>query len=354
MSDLAAPRKTHWFVKENAAGLSIQRAPKLNPEKTIAGAVGERFNEYRREWQRTETFSYVPDYPLHLDVDTNYTCNLRCSMCPHGAPGKAIKYEHRLLDFNLYWDVIRDGAEKGLAAVRLGMTGEPLLRRDIVDFVDAARQAGLVDIMLISNGMLLTPELSSRLIDAGLTRLQVSLDAVTQETYQKLRQGGCLETVKNNIEEFLKIRDGIKGKDIPVLRVSFVRTSVNAHEQDAFEDYWEPHANYVSIQEYADLVGTPESMALIPADRKVIDEFRCPDPFQRMALFVNGDLFGCCSDHGREYPWGNAFQDDVGAVWRSDTAERLRDLHVQGHWWRHPACRACGLASVARLPAGAD
>jgi len=106
-------------------------------------------------------------------------------------------------------------------------------------------------------------------------------------------------------------------------------------------------------EEYADLVGTPESMALIPPDRKVIDQFRCPDPFQRMALFVNGDLFGCCSDHGREYPWGNALQDDVGAVWRSEVASRLRDLHRQGRWYDHPACRACGLASVARLPATA-
>ncbi len=349
---MSVEMQDHAFVKENAAGLAIQKSRQSDPEAILARNLGPAFGEYRRRWRETDDFRQVPAWPLHLDVDTNYSCNLRCAMCPLGVPGHELPYGTRLLDKKLYARVIQEGADQGLCSIRLGLTGEPLLRGDIVEFVDIARRAGLLDIMLITNAMLLTPDMSGRLIDAGLTRLQVSIDAVTAPTYAQLRRGGDYETVINHVAGFIETRERA-GVELPLLRVSFVRTAVNQHELEAFEDYWQPRADYVAIQEYADLVGTPESMALIPDDRKVIDQFRCPDPFQRMALFVNGDLFGCCSDHGRDYPWGNAFQDDVGTVWRSEVAARLRDLHRQGRWYDHPACRACGLASVARLPATA-
>jgi radical SAM protein with 4Fe4S-binding SPASM domain len=339
----------HVFLKENAAGLAVQRSRLRDPEAVLTANLGDRYTAYRRMWRQSENFQIVPDWPLHLDVDTNYSCNLRCAMCPLGVPGREVPYGNRLLDKKLYARVITEGAARGLCAVRLGLTGEPLLRGDILEFVDLARRAGVVDIMLITNGLLLTPEISRRLIDAGLTRLQVSLDAVTAETYARLRRGGDFETVMNNVAGFLAARDEA-GSDLPLLRVSFVRTAVNAPELDTFEDYWQDRADYVAVQEYADLVGTPESQALIPADRREVMDFRCPDPFQRLSLFVNGDLFGCCADHGREYPWGNAHRDEVGRVWRSRAAENLRDLQRQGRWYDHPACRKCGLASVARLP----
>jgi radical SAM protein with 4Fe4S-binding SPASM domain len=339
----------HVFLKENAAGLAVQHSRRWDPEAVLTENLGARYVEYRRQWRESEQFGAVPDWPLHLDVDTNYSCNLRCVMCPLGVPGRELPYGARLLDKRLYARVIEEGAARGLCAVRLGLTGEPLLRGDILDFVDIARRAGLVDIMLITNGMLLTPEISRRLIEAGLTRLQVSIDAVTAPTYAKLRRGGNFETVVRNVAGFLAARDEA-GSDLPLLRVSFVRTAVNNHELEAFEDFWQDRADYVSVQEYADLVDTPESAALIPSDRREMTDFRCPDPWQRLALFVNGDVFGCCSDHGREYPWGNAFRDDIGHIWRSKAAETLRGLQQRGEWYRHPACRACGLASVARLP----
>ncbi len=346
---MTAEVQGHVFLKENAAGLAVQRSRRRDPEAVLTENLGARYVEYRRQWRRTEDFLSVPDWPLHLDVDTNYSCNLRCAMCPLGVPGRELPYGNRLLDKKLYARVIAEGAARGLSAVRLGLTGEPLLRGDILEFVDIAREAGLVDVMLITNGLLLTPDISRRLIGAGLTRLQVSLDAVTAETYARLRRGGNYQTVIRNVSAFIEARDRA-GVELPLLRVSFVRTAVNAPELPAFEDFWQDRADYVAVQEYADLVGTPESRALIPADRREVPDFRCPDPFQRLALFVNGDLFGCCSDHGREYPWGNAHRDDIGRVWRSRAAEDLRALQARGEWYRHPACRACGLASVARLP----
>ena len=349
MSNHQAAFTEHAFVKQNAAGLAVQRARRKNPEDILAQHLGQPFVDYRRRWKESESFETVPPFPIHLDVDTNYTCNLRCSMCPLGEAGRAVGYDVKSLDKDLYARVIEEGAKKGLASVRLGLTGEPLMRPDIIDFIDLAREAGLVDIMLITNGMLLTAGLSIRLINSGLTRLQVSIDAVTEDVYRQIRRRGSLDQVQRNIDSFLKLRRQ-SGQDLPLLRVSFVRTAVNLHQREEFEDLWHQKADYVSIQEYADLLGTPESRALFPDDRTRTTTFKCPDPFQRLALFVNGDLFGCCSDHGRTYPWGNANVDRIEDVWHSEAAKELREIHRHNRWYDHPACRECGVNSVAILP----
>jgi radical SAM protein with 4Fe4S-binding SPASM domain len=122
--------------------------------------------------------------------------------------------------------------------------------------------------------------------------------------------------------------------------------SLNTGEKDAFYDFWKERADYVSIQAYANILER-EDTAFFADQRPLAAAFRCPDPWQRMSLFVNGDLFPCCSDFGRLAPLGSARDTTVARVWSSESARRLRRLHRQGRWSEEPVCRRCALASTA-------
>ena len=96
--------------------------------------------------------------------------------------------------------------------------------------------------------MLLTQKISNELIDSGLTRLQISIDAVSEETYQKVRPGGKLKTVITNLQNFLELK---KLKKItPLTRVNFVKTSLNESELDRFISYWSNKVDMIGVQEF--------------------------------------------------------------------------------------------------------
>jgi len=315
-----------------------------SPDQLLIDLLGPVFREYRQAWRASEKFDFRPDWPMHLDVDTNYTCNLRCVMCPLGVSGFPVSYPQRFLDFDLYETVITEGAANGLASIRLGITGEPLLRSDILDFVRLAKEKRIPDIMLITNGMRLEPAMSRALIEAGLTRLMVSIDAATPETYNRIRIGGDLNRVVRHVLDFLKLRREMNTR-LPLLRVSFVKMSFNEAEIEEFEKFWADKADYISFQEYANLLERPDT-AYFPTRRHQAVSFRCPDPWQRMSLYVNGDLFPCCSDFGRLAPVGNAYDTPVAEVWLGAGTEYFRQIHKNGHWRESSVCRRCALSST--------
>jgi hypothetical protein len=317
------------------------------PDDALAPRFGSRYRAYRRAFEAAERMEHHPDWPLHLDVDTNFTCNLACVMCPAGAGGFPASYPNKWLDRDLYRRVLDEGREHNLAALRLGITGEPLLRPDIVDWVRMARDAGVMDVMLITNAQALTPTRSAELIDAGLTRLQVSLDAVRPETYRRIR-GGDLTVAVRAVENFLEQRNR-RGLDLPLVRVSMIEMSLNQGEVEAFQSHWTDRADHVSIQAYANILERQET-AFFPDRPARAPAFRCSEPFTRLSLLVNGDMFPCCSDFGRLAPLGRAGDESVFEVWNGSAAQRLRDLHAQGQWRRHPICRRCAEASTGGHP----
>ena len=318
-----------------------------SPDEILTRALGPAYTEYREKWRATENFSLETDWPLHLDVDTNYTCNLRCVMCPLGAGGFAKEYWEKQLDFKLYRLVVSEGAARGLSSIRLGITGEPLLRPDIFDFIRLARDLGIPDIMLITNGILLDRRVSRKLIEAGLTRLMVSIDAVKPDTYSRIRRGGRLERVVGGVLGFLSLREEM-GLEIPLVRVSFINMSLNAGERENFEDFWTGRADYLSFQEYANILER-EDTNFFNGPVKWPAQFRCADPWQRMSLFVDGSLFPCCSDFARLSPVGDARRASVAEVWKSEEVRRLRRLHAEGRFREDPICRRCAAAVNPRL-----
>ncbi|WP_263971284.1 radical SAM protein [Chlorobium phaeovibrioides] len=95
----------------------------------------------------------------------------------------------------------------------------------------------------------MTPEVSKKLIDAGLTRIQISVDAVDVEVYNKIRPGGDLEKVIKNIKSLVDIKKEVHSIT-PLVRVNFVRTEVNESQLSSFIAYWRDKVDMIGIQEY--------------------------------------------------------------------------------------------------------
>ena len=189
----------------------------------------------------------------------------------------------------------------------------------------------------------------------------VSLDAVSQSTYDRIRVGGDLVRVKANIERFLAVRNEL-GARLPVLCVNFVKMSLNEAELPAFVEAWTGVADYLAIQEYMNPFPDGQRDELWPESRQPNLDFKCSHPWQRMKVSYNGTVFPCCSFYAdeqvnipseqrstrRDIVIGNLDDGGVAALWKSPAMTSLRTLHQEGRWADHPVCRLCVRNSVLK------
>ena len=120
----------------------------------------------------------------NLRISVTDRCNIRCFYC---MPADNVEFmpKENLLSFEEIERVVRIGTALGIDRVRL-TGGEPLVRRDLHVLVrKLAAIPGIIDIGLTTNGILLE-EQAQDLRDAGLKRLNISLDALDPEIFRKV------------------------------------------------------------------------------------------------------------------------------------------------------------------------
>ncbi len=122
--------------------------------------------------------------PLMVDWAITEVCNLNCKHC-RGFPKGELSTERAR---KLIGEIA--GIKPGWVIVE---GGEPLLRKDLFELLGLMRQNRL-EVHLITNGMLLSPQIITRLKQLGV-RVMVSIDSATKETYESIRNGASFERV---------------------------------------------------------------------------------------------------------------------------------------------------------------
>ena len=151
-----------------------------------------------------QTFSMTPltdnfgRQHTYLRVSVTDRCNFRCTYClPE--EGLAWMPKDTLLSYEEIERVVRCVVGMGVTRIRL-TGGEPTLRRDLVTLISALSEIeGLQDLSMTTNGHRLE-ELAPALADAGLNRVNISLDTLDPEAFAKISRGGDLGRVLRGIE----------------------------------------------------------------------------------------------------------------------------------------------------------
>lgn len=133
----------------------------------------------------------------YLRLSVTDLCNLRCVYCmpESGVP----KRDHEdILSIEEIEEIVRASAQCGISKVRV-TGGEPLVRRGIVEICQRiAAIDGVEELCMTTNGVLL-PKFAAPLKDAGVDRLNISLDTLDPEKYTTITRGGKLTDVMGGI-----------------------------------------------------------------------------------------------------------------------------------------------------------
>ena len=142
----------------------------------------------------------APTPPRSVRLSLTDRCDLACIYCrPHTHDGY-LRAEERL-DLDAWKTMVTGLVRAGVARVRL-TGGEPLLHRDVVAVVGFLHTLGLEDIALTTNATRLAA-LARPLRDAGLRRINVSLDSLDPERFARMTRGGDLAGVLEGVDAAL-------------------------------------------------------------------------------------------------------------------------------------------------------
>ena len=290
--------------------------------------------EFKRSGERFAPL--VPEFAEMVLIEVTTRCNLACSHCPHS---ELATHDGFLgdIDASLYRKIVDEIAPFPDTWLRPFNGGEPMLRRELPEMIRYAKDKGIRNIAITSNGTLLTARMRKDLIEAGLDHLEVSIDAATEETYQEIRHAPMFQRVVDNTLRY--IEESKRVSAARTVMVSFVVQAANRQEIAAFHSFWRGKADAVYLREYHqhnNLVVRQSSPAVNSPEYR----HPCPYIFERLIVHHNGKVRFCEADWEAKHAIGDARTQSLLEIWQGESYRRLREQHIAGTF-DHPFCRNC-------------
>lgn len=145
--------------------------------------------------------------PFTVYIEQTRYCNFKCFYCIHstrdikGGEFQQLGHTVKHMEFDMYTKIIEQLSEfpKGIKRIVFSGLGEPLMNPKLSEMIKMAVDAKIADrVEIITNGVLLTPELSNNLIQAGITHINISVQGINAEQYKNT----C--GVKIDFEQFIQ------------------------------------------------------------------------------------------------------------------------------------------------------
>ncbi|MCU7834973.1 MAG: radical SAM protein [gamma proteobacterium symbiont of Taylorina sp.] len=288
------------------------------------------FKDYcvnRYQWFKYPEWQYIAPFPLHVDFEASYHCNLKCEMCfrPH-IENK--DYGH--MDFELYKKGIDECVENGLYSIRLSWRGESTLNPRLVDMIRYAKEKGIKEVSMISNGSQFKKEkLAREVIEAGLDYLTISVDGL-EDHYNKTRHPLNYRKTIETIRKFYELKNKI-GNGYPMLKVQGIWIYLKSN----------PNQYYNDFKDITDSICFgPENDYSIEEVKKIPD-FVCQYPWQRISITWNGEVPLCIGDWGQNNTIGDFKKETIKQIWLGENMTKVRELHSSSHYLELKACQRC-------------
>lgn len=158
-----------------------------------------------------DSYGRTVDY---LRVSVTERCNFRCQYCMPEKPFSWVPRED-ILSFEHLFEFIKVAIDQGITKIRI-TGGEPLLREDLDQFIKMIYEyKNDIDLAMTTNAFLLK-NAAQKLYDAGLRRLNVSIDSLKPEVAETIAKKDVLKNVLEGVEEALKVGLKVKVNMVPM------------------------------------------------------------------------------------------------------------------------------------------
>ncbi len=320
------------------------------------GKVGTRYTN-----DRTRLENVIPlDTPYLVFMDPSSACNFKCKFCPCGGANKEYWGENKKTSVMSY-ETARKAIDdlslfpSRIKTLRFYKEGEPLVNKRLPDMIHYARKKDVCErIDFTTNGSLLSHDLGLALADAGVDRMNISVEALDSDGYyevsgvkmdfkQYLQNLRFFYEHRNGCHVFIKISDFGLGKHTKEEFYSIFENVCDEMAVEHVSNVWpgfEVKRELKQTDEY-DIYGAKMS------ERPEVQV--CPYLFYSMCVNSDGSVSSCLMDWNHIQIIGNVADQTLKEIWDGKTLRDMRIEHLKENRRIYPGCRECGQMKCAVL-----
>ena len=288
--------------------------------------------------------------PYSMSVEPVDFCNLACPECPAGI--RQLIRPKQILDVGLF-DKILNEASPNLVYLMLYFQGEPFLHRNIFDLIRMSVQKGVYT-AISTNAQLISDSYAEQIVRSGLQRIIISMDGITQETYEAYRRNGQLDKVLKGITGICEWRKRLHSAT-PYVIVQFIVFRTNQHQLNKVHAFAKKAgADKVEIktaQLYDFENGNPLMTDIDRYSRyrktngghyKIKNNLpnRCKRIWNGTVVTASGNIVPCCFDKDATMTMGNATSQNLSLIWKNKQYMQFRQ-NILHNRKKIEMCRNC-------------
>lgn len=272
--------------------------------------------------------------PFSLSIEPTTACNLGCPECPSGL--KQFTRPTGKLDLQLHKKMLSE-LRKSVFYINYYFQGEPFLHPQFLELIKEAKQNRIYT-ATSTNAHFIDQSKAEEIVQSGLDRLIISIDGLTQETYENYRINGQLEKVIEGTDHLLAAKKKLNSST-PHLIFQFLAVKPNEHEvDDVFRLGKEKGIDEVRIKS-AQLYDFKNGNPLMPENEKYSRyklqsdgtyklKFKTGDHCWRMwsssVLTWDGKVVPCCFDKDAKHVLGTIENNHFNEIWNSKEYKSFR------------------------------
>ena len=289
--------------------------------------------------------------PFFICVDPSSVCNVTCNYCvqfDHKA-NKQANFHTSIMSLELGKKIIDDLKEfpEPVRVLNWYGWGEPLLNRNLPEMIQYARDSNVaLSVETITNGILLTPELSDRLIDSGLNRINISVSSMRADGYFKI----CGKRI--DIEEYVSnvryLYEHKKSDLIIYIKIADVGLE-SPDEEQLFYDTFGDICDEIMVEKIINVRDDAVANENIPQNngkgvfgQEACDRKVCPYLFYRLFICPDGVCALCNADWYRDFVVGDVTKQSIKEIWNGTILHEIQKTHLRQERHNLNLCAKCG------------
>ncbi|UKN01135.1 SPASM domain-containing protein [Paracrocinitomix mangrovi] len=273
--------------------------------------------------------------PIAVSIEPTTACNLKCPQCPSGL--KQFTRPTGNLKPSVNQNIL-DGLGKNLQYINYYFQGEPFINPLFLDLVKEASNRNIY-VLTSTNAHFISEKAAEKVVQSGMSEVIISIDGITQETYQNYRIEGKLDKVLEGTKNLVAARKKLKSK-LPIITFQFLVSKQNEHEIEEAKALSNKlgvdRINFKTIQIYDYESGNeliPENPDYSRYKKTKTGEYILKNKYKNSCwrmwsscVFTwDGTVVPCCFDKDAKYNMGNISQKSFNKIWKADVYQQFRN-----------------------------
>lgn len=338
------------LINGNRIGYFQRHLSIITKHLTLIKVINLLLNEAEMQLRITSPHSL----PAYIKIEPTPLCQLRCKGCAQ----RNISFKHDLLKLNngkMFLSLedlkkIVDPIKSTLIGVSLSLYGEPMLNTKIASLIEYLHNINVAVSFPTNLSIRFNYNQIIELVKSGLDCIEVALDGITQESYAKYRVGGNIDLILENVKLISQAKKELHSKS-PQVIWKYVVFNHNKHEVEMVRNLfstWGFDRYEFAYDNYSDTEIKIES----DIKKNLVNKRKpCFWLWNTTIIRWDGSVRPCCTNE-KSFIVGNAIENDIKEIWRSNVYSKLRKGFVKNEYgqYMHPICKKCmGLYELPKI-----